>query len=329
MKKVTASAPGKLMIVGGYAVVHGRPTIVTAVDQRLSVTVEENGEDVFHLDAPDLGLTAYKKTMGELGGSELPKAVRFIETLYKNFLQTYPKDKGIVVTTKSDFSASFGFGSSSAVTVAFAKALTTLYGLDLSKQELFDMCYQTVIEVQGVGSGFDIAAAIWGGTLKYVKPAKVVEEVSVRNPAATRGELPIIVGYTGVKADTPTLIRMVDAKLEKTPEKINDIFDKEAEIAEKVETALQNNELKELGSLLNEHQDLMRKLGVSGTKLEELISASLNAGAYGATLSGAGGGDCMLAVVDDSNRVAVEQAITEAGGEVMKVGLGEEGVKIT
>jgi mevalonate kinase len=35
--KVTASAPGKLMLYGEHAVVYGSPCIVTAVDQRVRV----------------------------------------------------------------------------------------------------------------------------------------------------------------------------------------------------------------------------------------------------------------------------------------------------
>ncbi len=178
--QVTASAPGKLMLSVGYAVVHGRPTIVTAVDQRLYATVVKNGVDVFHLDAPDLGLTSYTKTIADLGTKELPKAVRFIEILYKNFLEKHPQKEGIIVTTKSDFSSFYGFGSSSAVTVAFAKALTNLYSIKMSNSELFDLCYKAVIDVQGVGSGFDLAAAIWGGTLYFVSPAKVVKTVNVK-----------------------------------------------------------------------------------------------------------------------------------------------------
>ena len=157
MNGVTTSAPGKLMLFGEHAVVYGYPCIVTAVDQRLYVSVRKNGMDAFHLEAPDLGLQAYSKTMQDLGGEGLPKGVRFVEMLYKRFLEMHPQKEGIDVETRSDFSSSFGFGSSSAVTVAFAKALTELYDLHLSEKELFDLCYQAVIDVQGVGSGFDIA----------------------------------------------------------------------------------------------------------------------------------------------------------------------------
>ncbi len=321
LSKVTASAPGKLMFTGSYAVVHGYPAIVTAVDQRLTVVVEKNGKDTFHLFAPDLGLNAYSKTIDDLGKKDLPKAVRFIEILYKKFLEKYPQSEGINVTTKSDFSSSFGFGSSSAVTVAFAKALTTLYGINYSDRELFQMCYETIIDVQGVGSGFDIAAAIWGGTLFYVSPAKVVETLKIDN-------LPLVVGYTGIKADTPTLVRMVNSKLNNNKQEIEKIFSASEKITNKLKNSLVAGDWVESGQLFNEHQSYMRDLGVSSLELENLVEASLSAGAMGATLSGAGGGDCMVALVDEEKRPLVEEAIKGAGGEVINVGLHAAGVSI-
>ena len=320
MHKITTSAPGKLMLCGSYAVVHGRPCVVTAVDQRLYVTVEKNGDDQFHLTAPDLGLMGYSKTISELGTKDQPKAVRFIETLYKIFLDKYPQERGIKVSTKSDFSSTFGFGSSSAVTVAFAKALVELYGVKLNPKELFDLCYQAVIEVQGVGSGFYLAAAIWGGTIYYVSPAVVVEQIDI-------DQLPLIVGYTGVKADTPTLVRMINNKLTRNPARIEDIFDSSADISREVVKALSEKDWEKLGSLFNQHQALMRQLGVSSPELEQLIEQSSVNGAYGAGLSGAGGGDCMLAVVDKKDKDNVVTAINEFG-EVLYVGLNAPGVRI-
>ena len=320
MQKVTTSAPGKLMLCGSYAVVHGRPCVVTAVDQRLFVTVEKNGDDQFHLTAPDLGLMGYSKTMSELGTKDQPTSVRFIETLYKIFLEKYPQQKGIKVTTRSEFSSKFGFGSSSAVTVAFAKALAELYEVKLTEKELFDLCYQAVIKVQGVGSGFDLAAAIWGGTIYYISPATVVEEIKV-------DELPIVVGYTGVKADTPTLVRMINNKLKVEAGRIEEIFDGVGEISRDVVKALQEKDWDQLGKLFNQHQALMRQLGVSSPELEELIEQSSVNGSFGAGLSGAGGGDCMLAVVDEKNKNDVINAINNSG-EVLEVKLNAPGVRI-
>lgn len=322
--KVTASAPGKLMLAGSYAVVHGRPCVVTAVDQRLYVTIESNGDDQFHFSAPDLGLKTYTKSISQLGDKDLPKEVRFIETLYKSFLEQYPQDHGISVTTKSDFSSTVGFGSSSAVTVAFAKALLELYQVELTHHEVFQLCYETVIKVQGVGSGFDLAAAIWGGTLKYVTPATVVEPIEL--PADVFSDY-LVVGYTGEKADTPTLVRMINGWLEAEPDRINTIFDEIGQQAEAVSTALQNLDWDAFGTALSGHQAAARKLGISTPSLETLILSAIEAGSLGSSLSGAGGGDCMVAVTSPKTKAAVVEAMNTIG-EVIPVGLHAEGVRI-
>lgn len=321
MKKVTASAPGKLMLFGEHSVVYGHPCLVTAVDQRLSVTVERNGENIFELDAPDLGLKSYSKHVSDLGKKQLPQAVRFIETLYKIFLEKYPQKESVHVITKSDFSANFGFGSSSASTVAFAKAISVLYGQKLDKRELFDLCYQVVIEVQGVGSGFDLAAAIWGGTLYYVPPAEKVENIKLP-------KLSIVVGYTGVKADTPTLVRMVQNLKVDHPKKVNQVFNDITRLVGVARHELTKQKWSQVGKLMTENHQLLKKLQVSSRELEKLTKASLQAGAYGAKLSGAGGGDCMIAVVNDKTRDKVATAIEKAGGQIMTVKTQAQGVNV-
>lgn len=307
------------MLFGEHAVVYGHPCIVTAVDQRLYVTVERNGKDTFHLSAPDLGLTAYSKTTDDLGGSGLPKAVRFIEVFYKRFLEKYPQERGIDVVTKSEFSDSFGFGSSSAATVAFAKALMDLYEIELSDKELFKLCYEAVLEVQGVGSGFDVAAAIYGGTIYYVTPGKVIETIC-------KEELPIEVGYTGIKADTPTLVRQVAELKRKTPKTVEGIFDQIGKVTKEAKLKLIKKDFVGVGKLMVENQSLLNELGVSSYELDKLNKVSMEAGALGTKLSGAGGGDCMIAVVDGKKDEVAEAM--KANGKWLDVIIGAEGVRV-
>lgn len=320
MKQITASAPGKLMLFGEHAVVYGHPCLVTAVDQRMTVTVKKNGVNIFRMDAPDLGLTAYSKTIADLGKKDLPKEVQFVERLYKRFLTEYPQGEGIDVQTKCDFSTKFGFGSSSAVTVAFAKALTELYGVNLNQSELFTLCYQAVMDVQGVGSGFDIASAIWGGTIYYVPPAKVVRMVDIDS-------IPLVVGYTGVKADTPTLVRMVEQQM-KENKQVRKVFVEIGTLVDQAERAVNKRDWPEVGRLMDRNHEILKTLNVSSVELERLTNAAKAGGAYGAKLSGAGGGDCMIAVVDKSQREGVEKAIVAAKGQVLKVVLGAAGVRV-
>ena len=319
-RKVTASAPGKLMLYGEHAVVYGSPCIVTAVDQRVRVTVEPNGEGEIHVCSPNVGLDEYHKMIDRLGKDDLPKSMAFVEMLVKRVYEKYKISSGIRISTESDFSSQFGFGSSAAVVAALSAALNKYFELDMSKHELFQIAYQAVLDVQGVGSGFDVAASVYGGTLYYVTPGDIIENIY-------DGNLPMIVGYTGIKADTSTLIRQV-AELKRNEGWVEAVFGDISDLVNRAKAAFTKNDFEQLGKLMNKNQKLLSTLNVSSIELDKLIKSAKESGAYGAKLSGAGGGDCMVALVQGEKQREVVQAIEKSGGKWMNVETGAEGVRI-
>jgi galactokinase len=69
-----------------------------------------------------------------------------------------------------------------------------------------------------------------------------------------------------------------------------------------------------LGGLMNEHQAVLRDvLGISTSKIDRMIDASLKAGALGAKINGSGGGGCMFAYAPD-HAEEVAAAIGREGG---------------
>lgn len=309
------------MLFGEHAVVYNHPCIVTAVNQRMYVLVELQTTRNLEISAPDIGLTDYSRDIENLGNmADIPKGVRFVEVAVKNFFEKFGVKSGLKIKTQSDFSSEFGFGSSSAVTVAVIKGLSELFGVKMEEKDLFDLSYKTVLDIQGVGSGFDLAAAILGGTLWFVAGGKTIIPLETE-------ELPVVVGYTGIKADTPTLIKQVAEKQKAHPEITGKIFEAISLIVQEAKNVLEMKNWLALGELMNLNQGLLEALGVNTRELSSLVCACREAGAFGAKLSGAGGGDCMITLVDSQTRVAVEEAITNAGGRVLKVKLGAEGVR--
>ena len=70
-----------------------------------------------------------------------------------------------------------------------------------------------------------------------------------------------------------------------------------------------------IGSLLNEHHQILRDcLKISTPKIEKMIAASINAGAFGGKINGSGGGGCMF-VYAPKNPERVAEAINNAGGK--------------
>lgn len=283
------------MLFGEHAVVYGRPCIVTAISERLTVCEGNPTGDTRFLDA---AIALWGKP-------------------------------GMNVCATSSFSGAYGFGSSSAVTVAVLKFLRPT----ANNKELFDAAYKIVVGIQGKGSGFDVAAAIYGGTLYFVTGGKTIEPLKIQN-------MPLVIGYTGVKADTVALMNNVAEKMKAQPERVGRIFDAIAKLTNDAKIKMlegpastrgestRGGDWDRVGRLMDFNQDYLRDLGVSSEKLEALISAAKSAGAYGAKLSGAGGGDCMIALVDEKKRKAVEDAIMQAGGQVIHIKPGAQGVRM-
>jgi len=360
-KKITVSAPGKLMLLGEYAVVYNRACLVTAIDKRLYATVEIIDKQEFQLEAEDVRIAEYKKPMSELGKGDIPKGARFAEMTVKNTLElnskfllrhsgksvsrrTHPEfprtigdsgqarlafalakrarmTVGIRITTKSEFSCQFGFGSSSAATVCVIKALSGLLDLNLSQKEIFDLSYKTILDIQGKGSGFDVGAAVYGGTLYFVTGGKAIESFNIK-------AIPLVVGYSGIKADTVQLINKVKEDFSNRKNRLEEIYNAIEVLVNKAKAALIKKNWETLGDLMNQNQNYLKELGVSTPKLDNMIKAALDGGAYGAKLSGAGGGDCMIATATENKKLAVEEAIIQAGGKVISVETNAEGVRI-
>lgn len=299
--KITTSAPGKLLLLGDHAVVWGYPCLVTAVNYRVFVEVSLSQKDEF--------------IFPEGNGSS------FVYTALELFRKKFGKTHNVRIKTWAEYKESYGLGSSSAVTVALMKALAGLFSINLTNKELFDICYKVVLKIQGVGSGFDIAAAIWGGTLYFVTGGKKIEPLHVNN-------LPLIIAYSGSKGDTATLVKGVGKLYKEKPEEIKLLFQQSEKLVNEGEKLLVQQNYQTFGKLMNENHRILQQIKVSTPKLDELVNAAQKAGAYGAKLSGAGGGDCMIALAPPDKKEAVEKALEKAGGTILSVRTNEEGVRV-
>ena len=321
ISKTIVSAPGKLMLLGEHAVVYNHPCLLTAVDERMRATVETLDVLEFQLEAEDVNIVSYNKPINEVGVGDIPKGAKFVEIAVRNINKRYSLKKGIKITTKSEFSSQFGFGSSSASVASAVKGLSEVLGLNLINKEIFDLSYKTVLDIQGKGSGFDVAAAIYGGTLYFVTGGQSIESLEVDS-------LPLIVGYSGIKADTVTLMSKVKEAFFNRPNRLDKIYNNIEVLVKKGKEAVVKKDWKRLGDLMNKNQEYLKELGVSIDRLDDMIKAALDKGAYGAKLSGAGGGDCMIALYPVQDKLNIQEAIEKAGGTVINVKTNAEGVRV-
>ncbi len=322
MKSVTVSAPGKLILLGDYAVVHNHPCLVAAIDQRFTLSARLLDKPELRLNAPKLDLSNYQKPLEQLTIGIVPKAAEYIEYAVSEFIKRYPQKTGVQIdTAAAQMDAKFGFGTSAAATVATIKALAVLFDRDLDNRTIFDISYQTVQALKGVGSGFDMATATYGGFLYFVTGGKAIEPLTIK-------PFNLIVAYSGNKADTPSLIRAMNDQIKVYPQVIHGFFDVSEQIVEQARQDLQEGNMASLGKLLNMHQGLLAALGVSTPQLDKICQVALTAGAYGAKLSGAGGGDCAIVLAASDKTDTVIDVLNKAGFETMLLSAGSEGVRV-
>jgi mevalonate kinase len=90
-------------------------------------------------------------------------------------------------------------------------------------------------------------------------------------------------------------------------------------IVDEAKEYLSEGNVQETGRLMNKNQDLLEGLGVSTENLNTLIDLARNVGSHGAKLSGAGGGDCIIAVADEDKIPIVKAAFSKSKIDNAKV----------
>ncbi|OGG03909.1 mevalonate kinase [Candidatus Gottesmanbacteria bacterium RBG_16_37_8] len=314
-----ASAPGKLMLLGEHAVVYGSPCLVASINKRITVFIKRLTVNKLHLSLPDLKFDK-KFNLRDLYIHSSPHQAVFVISAVSHFFHYFRKQSGLSIKTKSDFLPQLGLGSSSAVTVATLKALSRIFAKTISHENLFNLAFQSVKAVQKKISGFDLAAAVYGGII-YYQLNKSVLNLPKKN-------IPLLIVYSGIKADTEKMVNMVYQSKKINPLKVNRLFAAISQLVDKAKIAYKEDNWPLLGDLFNQNQKILTELGVSTAKLNLLAKTAVSSGAYGAKLSGAGGGDCLIVLYKVERRAQIIDAIKKNGGSLLDVFPETQGVKL-
>ncbi|HHH84042.1 MAG TPA: mevalonate kinase [Thermoplasmatales archaeon] len=304
-----ASVPGKVILIGEHGVVYGQPCLSVAIDLRVGVDIERGKEFSVNGRAMDGRRHTYIKYA--------------IDKLWDD----YP----LHVTTFSKIPSASGLGSSAAITTATVACLLEMKK-SFSLEEVAKKSFEIEYEVQKGGSPNDTSVCTYGSAilLSGEKMDGFIWEISkgerrwfVHHIDAP--EMKIVVGMTGIKSKTPMLVKKVK-KFVKYSGFARELTERIGTLALEGADDLKNKDFVSLGEKMNEGQNILHTLGASSPELEKLINASLRAGAYGAKLTGAGGGGSMIAITDEPEKVAI--AIEKAGGKAIVTSISNEGVKV-
>lgn len=328
-----SSAPGKVYLFGEHAVVYGEPAVPCAIERRATVAVSERSDGRLRVDAGDLSLDGFTV---EYGGDSAPNvdvpqglieaATGYVDGAVMQAREAVAEhsggaadagEVGFDVDIESAIPLGAGLGSSAAVVVAGIDAATRELGIELPPAELAERAYRVERDVQdGQASRADTFCSAMGGAVR-------VEGEDCRRLDAP--DLPFVIGYDGGAGDTGELVAGVRTLRER--------YDFAASTVESIgalvrrgETALEDDDVAELGRLMDVNHGLLSALGVSARSLDAMVWAAREAGALGAKLTGAGGGGCIVAL-DESEAARTALDYTPGCEEAFRAELDAEGVR--
>ncbi len=305
---------GKVILFGEHFVVHGVPGIVSAIDSTVDADVKKTGE----------GIAVRDERKGAKGYTQ-KKRVQQKESI-ERMLRTMGIDleKAVLdIWLGGNLPGFSGIGASAASSVAIARAIAEEFRMNLPDEKINEIAYEAEKAYAGTPSGIDNTAATYGGLLWFKKNmsggANTIEKISIRKPVE------IIIGSTGIVANTKAMVAGVTERKKKNPQKYDLLFKRAEELAFTAKKALKDFDLRKVGELMNENHRLLQKIEVSCKELDHLVDLARAQGAFGAKLTGGGGGGCMTALTPEKElQEKVAKTIEKEGFEVLRTKIGVE-----
>jgi len=341
---ITATAPGKLVVSGDYAVLDGAPAVCAATDRRVRVVVEPIEQECCELEVVSSDAQAFYFVWGNHGNVTYPDSDpgdrgTMLQVVLQGLVNALPATMPVVKITidssafyDSHSGGKLGLGSSAAVCVALTGALHRLFDSSLDIEAL---CFTVHSNFQsGKGSGVDVACSFHGGLIRFQLQTGGRPSVKSLHWPASLAVAPV---WTGQSASTREMLGKLDAYAREYPAQCAQLkaeLSRGAEAVADTWSAMTGAEEKspdKLLDLLAAYSVQLQKLDLSarmGIFSEEHRRLQRRAAASGAVYkpSGAGGGDFGLAFAA-SPRTA--ELMPQGSGSAVVISGNAKGLEIS
>ncbi len=289
---VIASAPAKIILFGEHFVVYGKPAVAVALKKRMYAKVNVRDDDTIHISSP-LGYSRH--SIGDEIGKDIHRHIIYSALLA---IRHVGKCKGLTITLETEFPFSMGLGASAASSICvIAGVAYAVAGYRLPSKDLFKLSVEAEKLVHRNPSGIDSATSIYGGVIFFKNGD--IKRVSISNA----NELNFLIASTKIRKDTGSMVARVRAFYESNREEFLGLAGMSENITMQGIDALINRNKVKLGALMTMNHTLLRSIGVSNDAIDALVDLMIKHGAYGAKLTGAGGGGSVISLVEDNSRL--------------------------
>ncbi|MGD0459355.1 MAG: GHMP kinase [Terriglobia bacterium] len=329
--RVGARAPARVDLAGGtvdiwplYLFHPGAQTVNIAIRCYASCVIETRPDRHIVLVSQDQEIQETFEDLADLarGKSRLP--------LVRELVVFFEPHRGLNIETSSQVPAGAGLGGSSALNIALCGGLARVTGKRVTRTQILEIAKNVEAIVIRVPTGWqDYFPALYGG-------ANVVH---LQRDGVKREKLPVFVSdlekrfvlcYTGQPRDSAINNWEVMKSHIDGEEQVRRNFDQITTIASQMREALLTGDWKDVAELLaleweNRKQNFK---GISTPTIDNMIEQTRKQGTVAAKVCGAGGGGCVVFMVEPGTKPAVEDALTQLGGQIINFAVSRTGLEV-
>ena len=330
--KISAKAPCRVDLAGGtidiWPLYLYHPKAVTvnfAVDRYASCALETRSDRRIVVRSRDLKA---EESFDSLDALRAAKKYRL--PLAAFVIRYFAPKEGFDLLTDSEAPAGAGISGSSTLIIALSSALNKLTGAGYPIEKIREISQNVEAQIIKVPTGCqDYYPAMYGG----------VSAIELTEAGIVRKAVPVdledlnartVLAYTGEPRNSGiNNWEVMKAHIDGSA-KVFRNFEKIAGIAHDLRGALEKADWKEVARLLREEWSFRRKNapGITTPLIDKLVAVTRRAGAEGAKVCGAGGGGCVIFLVEKGAKERVAAAIEREGAQVLPVRVAPRGVQV-
>jgi D-glycero-alpha-D-manno-heptose-7-phosphate kinase len=333
--RIESKAPTRVDFAGAtldiwplYLFHPGAVTLNAAITRYASCVIETHavGDERIRLISRD---TLREESFASFAA--LVSGKRYRLPLLAEIVKFFKPEGGFTLTTDSEAPAGAGIGGSSAMAVAICAALDRFTGAGKSKVDWIHISRDAEAVVIRVPTGTqDHYPPAFGGAAAIELPPGGERRIELR---VDLGELErrLVLCYTGKPRQSginnwEVFKAEMDGKVA-----VHRNLERISEVAQELRGALEKTNWREAGRLMRDEWAFRkRNLKTISTKtIDRIIDGARRRGALAGKVCGAGGGGCVVLLIEPDARERVEAAVVEAGGELLPMRIDRSGVQVT
>jgi D-glycero-alpha-D-manno-heptose-7-phosphate kinase len=214
--------------------------------------------------------------------------------------------------------------------IASASALARFTGRKLSREQIREIAQNVEAQLIRVPTGCqDYYPALYGGVNAVQLDADGIHRAAIACDADELDQR-FVLAYTGAPRQSGVNNWEVFKQHIDGDRRIFGNFERIGEIARAMRAAVASADWAETARLLREEWKLRRTNApaIATPLIDRLIAVSRRNGAVGAKVCGAGGGGCVLFMIEPDARTRVEQRLTAEGAQILPFAVARGGVSV-